>query len=97
MKYGYEFHDWGLFSVIPLEEVREMDADYVMSHHTFSKELFVWVKATKPFFLAARKTNDGRCVWEDSYEGPFQRKHIFDTEEEAVAFGRIDSAFELKD
>ena len=91
MKYGYEFSEWGLFSTIPIVEVKELDQDYetvdAFGSHKFPKEDFVLVKTAEPYFLIPRKTPTGRYIYDKVCEGPFWKKHIFDTKEEAEQYG----------
>ena len=91
MKYGYRFMDWGLFDIDELEEVTESEEDYItkdcFGEHTFKKDEWVWAKACKPIFLVPYY--DGHYYRHNEvYEGPYYKKHIFDTKEEAQAYGR---------
>lgn len=93
--YGVEFKDWGLFEIIGIESAQEFEEDYetvdCFGIHKFPKKDYVLVKATVPFFLKPRKTLTGKYIWEHSYEGPFPKKHIFDSIMDADAYGKENS------
>lgn len=95
MKYGYHFHDWGLWDIEELIEVSEMQEDYVTKDcfgtHVFKKEEWAWVKATKPIFLIPSWNGEG-YHFEDKYEGPYYKKDIFDTKEEAEEYAKKHSS-----
>lgn len=95
MKYGYRFQDWGLYEIDELEEVTELTEDLITKDcfgtHTFKKEEWCWVKCTKPIFLQA--TYDGKHInHTEHYEGPYYKKNIFNTYEEAQQYGRENSS-----
>lgn len=91
MKYGYIFHDWGLFEVVELHEVKELDKDYHIQdqfgNHVFTKDKWVVVKTYRDAFIGpVVKRDDDLGYW-----GLFYKEHIFDTEEEAKKYGRENS------
>lgn len=96
MKYGYRFMDWGLYEIDELEEVKELTEDYVtrdcFGEHVFDKDKWCIVKCTKPIFLTNVKYTGKYFTHEESCEGTYYKEHIFDTEEEARAYGREHSS-----
>ena len=98
MKYGYRFSDWGLFAIDQLEEVHELEEDLIVKDcfgtHTFEKDKWCWVKCTEPIFL--HPTYDGKYIGHTKHhEGPYYKEYIFDTYEEAEAYGIENSACPL--
>lgn len=79
MKYGYQFCDWGLFTIAEIVEVKELEEDYILSGHIFKKEDYCIVR------YSDKKYN--------YYVGGgdidlFRKEYIFDTREEAEQYGR---------
>jgi len=95
MKYGYEFHDWNLWSIYEFTDVKDLKEDYVKTDcfgsHTFKKEDWCWVKATKDIFLLPEYTEDG-LRHKMTNEGLFLKSHVFDTKEEADEYGKTHSS-----
>jgi len=98
MKYGYRFADWSLYDIDEISDVKEMESDYVyqdaLSRCNFSKEDYYWVKCSRPIFMRAKVVN-GKLVFDKEYEGPYRKEYIFDTYEEADAYGRENSGLRL--
>lgn len=71
MKYGYMFSDWGLFNVIPILAVKEMDEEYgaIYGDH-----------CPKDRYCIAILADGGKPM-------PFLKEHIFDTKEECHKYG----------
>jgi len=95
MKYGYHFYDWGLWEIDELLEVEELKEDYITKDafgtHKFKKEDWCLVKASKPIFILPQY-KDGNFVYTEVNEGPYYKKNIFDTKEEAEDYGRKHSS-----
>ena len=95
MKYGYRFLDWGLYEIDELEEVKELTEDYYtydcFGKHTFNKEEWVWAKAVEDIFLIPRLV-DKHFEFDKVNVGPYFKKDIFDTREEAEAYAIEHSA-----
>ena len=74
VKYGYQFHDWNLWSVDKIVEIHNFDEDFVINdrfgRHEFDHKTWCYVKL-----------NNGESV-------PYIKEHIFDTEEEANEYGK---------
>ena len=91
MKYGVRIDDWNLYEIEELLEVREFTEDYsytdAFGKHVFKKEDFCWAVAKDNIFITAKW--DGKYYqYDHTNEGPYYKKAIFDTREEAENYGR---------
>ncbi len=88
MKYGYHFMDWGLFDIDEIEEIFELTEDLIIKDsfgtHIFNKENWVLVKTVKDIFIGNHSQKN---------IGPYYKEYIFDTYEEAEAYGNEHSYF----
>ena len=96
MKYGYHFYDWGLWDIDELLEVKELEEDYItrdcFGEHTFSKDDWVIAKVNDPEAFIHAKYINGKFEYTYSDTGPYYKKNIFDTKEEAEAYARTHSS-----
>ena len=71
MKYGYMFSDWGLFAVVPILTIKEMDE---------GSEAHYGGHYPKDKYCIAVLAEGGKPM-------PFLKEHIFDTKEECHKYG----------
>ncbi len=95
MKYGYHFMDWGLFDIEEIQNIKELKEDLVIKdafgEHVYNKEDWVLVTATKEIFFHPYYDGE-KMVMHRSCVGPYLKDYIFDTEEEARAYGEKHSS-----
>lgn len=94
MKYGYIFHDWGLYDIVGFESVEDLTEDLNVKDpfgtHTFKKEDYCLVTMTpevaKSFPYRYKVLENGNIM------SIFYKKHIFNSKEEAEEYGKKNSS-----